>query len=45
MTINIDVEKKIDHKNEIIIYKKIIHAVDIHREAMKLVFKYRLCIL
>jgi len=25
-------------KNEIIMYKEIIHAVDIHRKAMKLVF-------
>lgn len=40
MTLNINVEKRIDHKNEIIIYKKIIHAIDIHREAIELVFKY-----
>jgi len=45
MEINIDVKKKIDHKNEIIISKKIIHAIDIHREAVRLVFKYCLYIL
>ncbi|KAL6428623.1 hypothetical protein ACFW04_007917 [Cataglyphis niger] len=34
--INIDQEKRIDYENEIIIYKKIIYAVDIHRKAIKL---------
>lgn len=43
MSINVDLENRIDHENEIIIHKKIIHAVDIHRKAIKLVFKYFLC--
>ncbi|KAL6428620.1 hypothetical protein ACFW04_007916 [Cataglyphis niger] len=38
MPINIDLEKRLDQANEIIIYKKIIRAVDIHCKAIKLSF-------
>jgi len=32
--------EKISLKNEIVIYKEIILAIDIHRKAIKLVFVY-----